>query len=58
MNWYSLEIKDEIEAKKAKWEESIGYQERELFEIFLNLPAPQRKIVRKVILAFGKAYNR
>lgn len=55
---YGIEIKEEIEAKKAKWQESIGYQERELFEIFLNLPAPQRKIVREVILAFGKAYNK
>lgn len=52
---YGLELKEEIEAKKAKWEENIGYQEREIFEIFINLPAPQRKIVREVILAFSKA---
>lgn len=39
-----------------KWDEGIGYQEREVFEIFLNLPAVQQKIVREVILAFARAF--
>lgn len=55
---YGLEVKEEIAQKKARWEENIGYQERELFEAFLNLPAPQRKIVREVILAFANAYGK
>ncbi|MDP2227888.1 MAG: hypothetical protein Q8J78_10490 [Moraxellaceae bacterium] len=29
--------------------------ERELLEVFLALSAPQKKIVREVILAFAKA---
>lgn len=53
---FGLEINERIEARNKRWEENIGYQERELFEVFLNLPAAQRKIVREVILAFGKAY--
>lgn len=53
---YGIEIKDEIEQSRKRWEQSIGYHEREIFEAFLNLPAPQRKIVREVILAFSKAY--
>ena len=32
------------------------YQEREVLEAFLNLPAPQRKIVREVILTFAQAF--
>lgn len=54
---YGFEVKKEIDASKRRWEHAIGYQEREIFEEFLNLPAPQRKIVREVILAFSRAYD-
>ena len=52
-----LEIRQAIQQTRARWEENIGYQERELFEAFLALPAPQRKVVREVILAFARAYS-
>jgi transcriptional regulator with XRE-family HTH domain len=45
-----------IRAKQKKWDEGIGYQEREVLEAYLNLPAPQRKIVREVILTFAQAH--
>ncbi len=54
---YGFEVKESIKENKRHWENAIGYQEREVFEAFLNLPAPQRKIVREVILAFDKACN-
>lgn len=54
---YGIKIKEEIAEKKQRWQDAISYQEREVFEAFLNLPAPQRKIVREVILAFSKAYD-
>lgn len=41
---------------QKKWDDGIGYQEREVFEAFLALPAPQRKVVREVIQAFTKAF--
>lgn len=53
---YGLEIKEEIHKKKMRWD-NVGYQERELFEMFLDLPAPQRKVVRDVIVAFHLAYS-
>lgn|SRR3990167_4775826 len=53
---YGAEIKAEIEQARQRWDEAISYQEREIFEAFLNLPAPQRKVVREVILAFARAY--
>ena len=53
---YGAEIKTEIQQVRKSWDDAIGYQERETFEVFLNLPAPQKKIVREVILAFAKAY--
>ncbi len=53
---YGVEIEQRIEQQKTRWEEGVGFQEREVFEAFLSLPAPQRKIVREVIQTFVKAY--
>lgn len=46
-----------VRAAGKRWDEGIGYQEREVFEAFLSLPLPQRKVLREVILAFTKAYG-
>lgn len=46
-----------VKSKQVQWETAIKYEERETFEAFLNLPAPQKKVVREVILAFSKAYS-
>lgn len=54
---YGIKINEEIAEKKQRWQDAISYQEREIFEAFLNLPAPQRKVVREVILAFSRAYD-
>jgi len=54
---FGLEIRQRISERRARWEEGIGYQEREIFEAFLALPPPQRKTVREVILAFAKAFE-
>ena len=49
-------IRKALQERKQRWEEGVGYQERETFDTFLKLPAPQRKIIREVILAFAKAH--
>lgn len=36
--------------------EGVGYLERETFTAFLKLPAPQRKLVREIILTFAKVF--
>ncbi len=46
-----------IQTKQKRWDEGIGFLERETFEAFLSLPAPQRKIIREVILTFAKAHT-
>lgn len=46
---------NKVRAKRKRWDEGIGYQEREVFEAFLALPATQRKLLREVILTFVKA---
>lgn len=53
---FGEEAVQSVRAKQKKWDEGIGYQEREVFETFLNLPAAQQKIVREVILAFARAF--
>lgn len=53
---FGLEIKQQIKKERARWDEGIGYQEREVFEAYLNLPVPQRKLVREVILTFAQAH--
>jgi transcriptional regulator with XRE-family HTH domain len=44
-----------VQEKRKRWDEGIGFQERELFEAFLNLPAEQRKAVREIILGLTQA---
>ncbi len=51
------EVTNSIKERKARWDSGIGYDEREIFDAFLKLPLPQRKVVREVILTFAKAYG-
>lgn len=48
-------IRKDLKARRQTWEDGVNYLERETFEAFLKLPAPQRKIIREVILTFAKA---
>ncbi|ODU59128.1 MAG: DNA-binding protein [Comamonadaceae bacterium SCN 68-20] len=38
------------------WHAGMGYQDRELFEVYLRLPVPQRRLARDVILAIARAH--
>lgn len=53
---FGLEIKKKVKEQNVRWDEAISYQEREIFEAFLALPAPQRKVVREVIQTFARAF--
>lgn len=50
-----LEKKKEL--NKHIWESAASYQDQTLFQIFLNLPQEQKKVVREVIMAMDKAYH-
>ncbi len=52
---YGEEVPQAVRARRKTWDEGIGYQEREIFELFLKLPVPQRKVAREVIVALAKA---
>ena len=45
------------EPNKHIWESAASYRDQTLFQIFLNLPQEQKKVVREVIMAMDKAYR-
>lgn len=49
-------VQTHLRATQKRWDEGAGYLEREAFEAFLRLPAPQRKLIREVILTFAKVH--
>lgn len=49
------ETSKRMREKQTRMEQAINHQEREIFEAFLSLPSPQKKIIREVILAFAKS---
>ena len=52
---FNRNMKKAIEQREARWQEEIGYQDKEIFDAFIKLPAPQKKVIREVIVAFAKA---
>ena len=47
-------VRKSVREHHQRWQEGVGYLERETFDAFLQLPAPQRKLIREVILTFAK----
>ena len=50
-------VRASVLSQRQRWDEGVGYLERETFDAFLKLPAPQRKVIREVILTFAKVYG-
>lgn len=48
---------NKVAEQRQRWDEGAGYLERETFDAFLKLPAPQRKIIREVILTFARVHG-
>ena len=49
-------VRQSVQRHRKRWDEGVGFLERETFDAFLRLPAPQRKIIREVILTFAKVH--
>ena len=54
---FGSEVTQRVQQRRARWDSGIGYQDRDIFEAFLKLPVPQRKLIREVILTFAKAHT-
>ncbi|WP_300077193.1 helix-turn-helix domain-containing protein [Giesbergeria sp.] len=50
-------VRQSVQEHRQRWDEGVGYLERETFDAFLQLPAPQRKIIREVILTFAQVHK-
>lgn len=50
-------VRSKVAEHRQRWNDGVGYQEREVFDAFLRLPAAQRKVVREVILTFAKVHT-
>lgn len=53
---FGVAVRQSVQERRQRWDDGLGYAERETFEAFLSLPAPQRKLVREVILTFARAH--
>jgi hypothetical protein len=51
---YGDEVPKKVHEKRKRWDEGIGYEEREIFDLFLKLPVPQRKLARELIVALAR----
>jgi len=54
---FGSEVTQRVQQRRARWDSGIGYEDRDIFEAFLKLPVPQRKVIREVILTFAKVHT-
>ncbi|MCW5259792.1 helix-turn-helix domain-containing protein [Verminephrobacter eiseniae] len=54
---FGVGVRRAVQAHRERWEKDVDFLERETFDAFLQLPAPQRKLLREVILTFVKAHG-
>jgi len=54
---FGEEARKSIQTYRQQWE-GVDAVEREAFDAFLQLPAPQRKLVREVILTFAQVHGK
>lgn len=54
---YGEGVAKSVQEYRERWEDKMSYLERETIDAFLQLPAPQRKIIREVIMAFAKVHT-
>lgn len=53
---FGVTVRRAVQERRQRWEDGMNYAEREAVEAFFSLPAPQRKIVREVILTFARVH--
>ena len=53
---YGDHVQTHLCAEQKRWDDGVGYFERETLDAFLQLKAPQRKLIQEVILTFAKVH--
>lgn len=54
---FGVGVRLSVQEHRKRWDEGVGHFERETFDAFLQLPAPERKVIREVIFAFAKTHG-
>jgi hypothetical protein len=54
---YGVEISRAAEQRRTCWDSGIGYEDRDVFDAYLKLPVPQRRLIRETILTFFKVHG-
>ncbi len=54
---FGVGVRLSVQEHRKRWDDGVGHLEREMFDAFLQLPAPQRKVIREIILTFAKAHG-
>lgn len=49
-------VRHKVREHQLRWDENLNFTEREVIDAYLQLPAPQRKVVREVVLALAQAH--
>lgn len=49
-------VRRKVREHQQRWDEGVGAVEREVIDTYLQLPAPQRKVVREVVLALAQTH--
>lgn len=51
-------VRLKVREHQRRWDENLNYTEREVIDAYLQLPAPQRKVVREVVLALAQVQTK
>lgn len=51
-------VRHKVREHQRRWDENLNYTEREVIDAYLQLPAPQRKVVREVVLALAQVQTK
>lgn len=55
---YGEAVRHSVQEHRKQWGEGLDYVDKETFIAFLALPAPQRKLIREVVLTFAKSHGK
>lgn len=50
---FEKDIQKAITQRDARWKQELGYKDKEIFEAFIDLPSPHKKLVRELIMALS-----
>jgi len=50
---FEKDIQKAITQRNARWQQELGYKDREVFEAFTNLSTSNKKLVRELIIALS-----